>query len=97
MAFLKFCECSGGRWVSRSAQGEERQSPIASHLRAATLPVIELVQADLPAQRIPMNSKKSSGSRLIAAGAVQHPLNEFLFEFGDCFIEVDSALHHLAD
>ena len=72
-------------------------SPITGHLRSATLPVIQLVQVDLPAQRIPMNSKKASGPRLIAAGPVQDTLNEFLLEFVDRLIEVNSALDHLPD
>lgn len=86
-----------------SAQAQLRarhQSPVTNHqslLRPPPLPVIQLVQINLPAQRIPMNSKKASGPRLIAARPVQHPLDEFLFEFVDRFIEVDSTLHHLPD
>jgi len=44
-----------------------------------------------------MNSEKASRPRLIAAGPIQHALDEFLFEFIDRFIEVDPTLHHLAD
>ena len=44
-----------------------------------------------------MNSEKACRPRLIAAGAVQDTLNEFLFEFVDRFIEVNSALDHLPD
>lgn len=59
--------------------------------------MIQLVEVDLAAERIPMNSKKASGPRLIAPGPVEHALDEFLFEFVDRFIEVDPAFHHLAD
>ena len=58
--------------------------------------MIEFIEIDFAAERISMNSEKASSPRLIAAGPVQHALDEFLFEFVDRFIEVNSALHHLA-
>ena len=75
----------------------ERQTLVTNHLRPPPLPVIELVKINLPAKRVPVNSEKASGPRLIATGPVEHALDEFFFEFVDGFIEVDSALHHLAD
>ena len=61
------------------------------------LAVIELIEADFAAQSIAVNSQQARGARLVAARSVQHTLNEFLLEFVDGFLEMDSALHHLAD
>jgi hypothetical protein len=61
------------------------------------MPVIELVKSDFAAQCIAVNPEQARGARLIAAGSVQHTLDEFLFEFVDGFVEMNSALHHLPD
>jgi hypothetical protein len=61
------------------------------------LAVIKLVEADLTAQGIAVNPEQARGARLIAARSVQHTLDEFLLKFVHGFLEMDSALHHLAD
>jgi hypothetical protein len=61
------------------------------------LPVIELVEADLAAKRIAVNPEQARGARLVAARSIQHTLDEFLLEFVYGFLEMNSALHHLAD
>jgi hypothetical protein len=61
------------------------------------MPMIKFIEADLAAQSIPVHSQQPGGAGLIATGAVQNALDEFLFEFIDRFFEMDSALHHLAD
>src|SRR5690348_1564243 len=58
---------------------------------------IQLVLFDLPAQRVAVNAQKLRSLRLVAFGAVQHALNEPLFELLDGLLEVDSPLHHLID
>ena len=59
--------------------------------------MIELIQIDLPAQRIAVYSQEPRSSRLITVKTVQHALDKFLFKFVDRFIEMDSALHHQAN
>jgi hypothetical protein len=44
-----------------------------------------------------VNSEQSCSARLVAAGPVQNALNEFLLEFVDGLIKLDSTLHHLPD
>ena len=61
------------------------------------MPMIELIEIDLAAERIAVNSEKASGARLVAVETVQHALDKFLFKFVDRFIEMDSALHHQAN
>jgi len=61
------------------------------------MPVIKLIEINLAAERISVNSEQPSGARLIAVEAVQHALDKFLFKFVDGFIEMDPALHHLAN
>ncbi len=61
------------------------------------MPVVKLVEIDLSAECIPVNSEQACGARLVAAGPVQDALDEFLFEFVDGLIKLDSTLHHLPD
>ena len=60
-------------------------------------PVIEFVKVNLAAERVAMDAEEARGARLIAPRAVQYAFDEFLFEFVDRLIEMDPALHHLAD
>jgi hypothetical protein len=59
------------------------------------VPVIELIEVDLTAECIPVNPEEARCARLVSAGPVQNPLNEFLFEFVHCFVELNASLHHL--
>ena len=59
--------------------------------------MIQLVFAELPAERVAMNPQQMRGARLIAIDAIQHALDEALFEFADGLVEQNAALHHLAD
>ncbi len=61
------------------------------------MPVVELVEIYLAAERVPVNSQQASGARLVAARAVQAAFDELLFEFVDGLIKLDSTLHHLRD
>jgi hypothetical protein len=61
------------------------------------LPVIELIEADLAAQRIAVNPEQARGARLVAARSIQYTLDEFLLEFVHGFVEMNSTLHHLPD
>jgi hypothetical protein len=67
------------------------------HLWPPAVPMIELVQTDLAAERIAVNSEQARGTRLIAMKPLQHALDKFFFKFVDRFIEMDSALHHQAN
>lgn len=60
-------------------------------------PLVELVLADFAAERIAVDAEKARGPRLVAVGAIQHALNEFLFEFVDGLIKEDSPIYHLPD
>jgi hypothetical protein len=59
--------------------------------------MIQLIEIDLAAERITVDSKQLGGARLIAVETVQNALYEFLFKFVYCFIEMNSALHHQAN
>ena len=61
------------------------------------MPGIQLVQIDLAAECVPMNSEQACGSRLIAARAVQNAFDEFFFKFVDGLVKLDSTFHHLSD
>jgi hypothetical protein len=61
------------------------------------MPVVELVEANLAAERVPMDSEQACGARLVAARPVQHAFDELLLEFVYGFVELDPALHHLPD
>lgn len=58
---------------------------------------IELVEANLTAEGIAVNSEQARGAGLVALRPVQNALDEFLFEFVDGFVELYAALHHLSD
>ncbi len=57
--------------------------------------MIELIEIDLAAERIAVNSKQPRGAGLVAVETLQHSFDKFLFKFIDRFFEMDSALHHL--
>ncbi len=59
--------------------------------------MIELVQINLAAQRIAVNSKQARGARLVPMETVQHALDKFLFKFVDRFVEMDPSIHHQAN
>ena len=58
------------------------------------MPVIELVQFDLAAQRVAVNSQQARGAGLVAVEPLQHALDKFLFKFIYRFVEVNSPLDH---
>ena len=59
--------------------------------------VFELIKTDLAAERVAMDAQDARSARLVAVRAVQRTLDEFLLEFGDCFVKENAAIHHLAD
>ena len=61
------------------------------------MPMIEFILIDLPTESIPVNSQKPRSARLIAVKTFQNALDKFLFKFVDCFVEMDSAVHHQAN
>jgi hypothetical protein len=61
------------------------------------MPMIELIEIDLAAERIAVNSKQPCGARLVAVETLQDALDKFLFKFVDRFIEMNPAFHHLAN
>ena len=58
---------------------------------------IELVLIDFAAQGIAVNAKNFCRAGLVAVCAVQHALDEALFELADGFVKQNPALHHLID
>lgn len=58
---------------------------------------IELVGIDLAAERIAVNAQNFGGARLISVRAVQHALDETLFELANGLVEKNPAFHHLYD
>jgi hypothetical protein len=61
------------------------------------MPMIQLIEINLAAESIAVNSKQLGGARLIAAESVQHALDKFLFKFVYRLIEMNSAFHHQAN
>jgi hypothetical protein len=49
--------------------------------------MIQLILGKLPAERIAMNSQQMRGARLIPIHAIQHALDEALFELSDGLVE----------
>ncbi len=64
---------------------------------ARTVTVFELVLTDLAAEGVAMDAEDPRGAGLVAVGAVEHPLDEFLLEFVDRFVKQNPAFHHLAN
>jgi hypothetical protein len=58
---------------------------------------IELVEPNLTAEGIAVNSEQARGAGLVAPRPVQNTLDEFLFKFIDGFVELYPAFHHLSD
>lgn len=58
---------------------------------------VELVEADLAAQRIAVHAQDPRRARLVAIGAVEHTLDELFLKFADRLLEEDTAVHHLSD
>jgi hypothetical protein len=61
------------------------------------MPVVELIEVNLTAECVPVNSQQSCSARLVAARPVQDALDELLLEFIDSLIKLDSTFHHLPD
>jgi hypothetical protein len=63
---------------------------------AAVGPVVQLVNANLAAKRITMNTEESRGAGLIAIGTVEHALDKFFLELVYRFFKQNASLDHLA-
>ena len=59
--------------------------------------MIQLIKVDLSAECIAVNSQETRGARLVAVETIQHALYKFLFKFVNRFVEMYSAIHHLAN
>jgi hypothetical protein len=59
--------------------------------------VIELVEIDLAAERVSVNSQQPRGARLVAVESFQHALDKFLFKFVDRFVKMDASIYHQAN
>jgi hypothetical protein len=62
---------------------------------APVVAMIQLVDIDLATQRIAMDAQQAGGAGLISIRAIQHALDEFFFEFVDCFFKQNASLDHL--
>jgi hypothetical protein len=62
---------------------------------APVVAMIQLVDIDLATQRIAMDAQQARGAGLISIRAIQHTLDEFFFEFVDCFFKQNASLDHL--
>ena len=60
-------------------------------------PMIELVEPNLAAERVAVNSEQTCCAGLVAPRPIQDTFDEFLFEFIDGFVELYPAFHHLPD
>jgi len=58
---------------------------------------IELIFADLAAQRVAVNSEHFCRPALIPLRALQSALDKALFKFPDCFLEQNPSFYHLTD
>jgi hypothetical protein len=61
----------------------------------APVPMVQLVHADLPAQRIAMNAEQTRCPGLVSIGAIEYALYEFLFELIYSFFKQNASLDHL--
>jgi hypothetical protein len=66
-------------------------------LARSPAPMVQLVFADLAAQRISVYAQDHRGARLIAFGALEHTFDEALLKFAHGLIKQYAALHHLPD
>jgi hypothetical protein len=57
--------------------------------------VVQLVNTDLAAKRIPMNTEEPRSAGLISIGAVEDALDKFLLELVHRFIKHNASLDHL--
>jgi hypothetical protein len=76
-----------GRFHFPERRGEASGAPVVA--------MIQLVDTDLAAQRIAMDAQQARGAGLISIRAIQHALDEFFFEFVDCFFKQNASLDHL--
>jgi hypothetical protein len=84
--------------LCRHSVPSNHQPPATNHLSPLpALPMIQLIQVDLAAERIAVNSQQPRGARLVAMKTFEHALDEFLFKFVDRFVELDSTIHHQAN
>src|SRR6266567_1940694 len=58
---------------------------------------IELIFADLAAQRVAVNSEHFCRPALISLRTLQSALDKALFKFPDCFLEQNPSFYHLTD
>ncbi len=58
---------------------------------------IEFVLVNFAPERIAVNAQDFRGTRLIAVSAIEHALDEALFEFTDRLIKENPTLYHLID
>ena len=66
-------------------------------LAAAVGSCVDFVFVHFAAQGVAVDAEDFCGAGLIAVGALEGALDEFLFEFVDGFAEQDAALDHLTD
>jgi hypothetical protein len=91
-------EASEAPTANHQAPVTHRQLPVTNYPSPQpALPMIQLVEINFAAERIAVNAKQPCGARLVAVETVQHALDEFLFKFVDCFVELDPPLHHQAN
>ena len=59
--------------------------------------VVQVVLGDFAAQGIAVDSQRSGGAALIAAGVLEDAADKLLFELGHRFVEQNAALDHHSD
>lgn len=59
--------------------------------------MVQVVLRDFAAQGVAVDSQRSGGAALIAAGMFEHAADKLFFELGHCFIEQNAALDHHTD
>ena len=57
--------------------------------------MVQLIEADLTAEGIAMNSQETRGSRLIPVRTIEHAFDKFLLEFIYSFFKQNASLDHL--
>ena len=62
---------------------------------APVMAVVQLIDADLTAQRITMDAQQARGARLVSIGAIEHALDELFLKFVHGFFEQNASLDHL--
>jgi hypothetical protein len=59
--------------------------------------MVQLIEADLPAEGVAVHAQQASRPRLVSFGAIQDPLDESLLKLVDGLVKQNPTFDHLSD